>query len=94
MLIFCEYVILEQSLDAFRAWAKDHPALWTGVQLLENTDQPGVILEIRPARDEHNAENIQKERLGRRSEWAAMEKWVKGGRSGIRIWKFRPYFNE
>ncbi len=90
MLVFCEYVVLAPYLDEFREWASDRPSLWQGVQLLENVDQPGVMLEIRQAQDEEEAARIQKERLDGRSEWQDMQRWVKGGRAGVRVWTFRP----
>lgn len=94
MLVFCEYVILPPYLNEFREWAGDRPSLWQGVQLLENVDQPGVMLEIRQAQDEEDAARIQKERLDGRSEWLDMQRWVKGGRAGVRVWTFRPVVTE
>lgn len=90
MLVFCEYVVLAPHLEQFREWAGARPALWQDAQLLENVDQPGVMLEIREAHDEEEAARIQKERLDGRSEWLDMERWVKGGRAGVRVWTFRP----
>jgi len=90
MLVLCEYVIQAPHLDEFREWARESASLWHGVQLLENADQPGVMLEIRQAEHLQESERIQKERLGGRSEWLAMEQWVKGGSAGVRVWTFRP----
>lgn len=90
MLVFCEYVILAPHVGEFREWAAARPSLWQDAQWLENVDQPGVMLEIRQARDEQEAARLQKERLEGRSEWRKMERWVKGGRAGVRVWTFRP----
>lgn len=93
MLLFCEYVVLEPHLEQFRHWASARKDLWQNAQLFENTEQPGVIVEIWPVADEQAASGIQKERLDGRSEWLEMAQWVKGGQAGLRTWTFRPLLN-
>ncbi|GIO11167.1 hypothetical protein J19TS2_07220 [Cohnella xylanilytica] len=89
MILFCEYAIPEEHRSAFLEWAAADPARWEGAELAENVAQPGVFVELRRASDEAEAARITKERRDGRS-WAEMEKWVKGGREGLRIWTFRP----
>jgi hypothetical protein len=90
MVLFCEYVIPDSNRETFRSWAAAHQELWRGGELLENTGQPGVYVEIWPVSGEQEALLIQKERLEGRSEWRKMDVWVKGGREGLRVWTFRP----
>lgn len=88
MILFCEYVIPEQYRDEFTAWVKADPERWRGTEIIENTVQPGVFVEIRYADNPEEAAEIEKERRGGRS-WIEMEQWVKGGKEGMRIWTFR-----
>ncbi|TVX98724.1 hypothetical protein [Cohnella terricola] len=90
MVLFCEYVIPEGNRGSFTAWVTANPDLWRGVELAENTAQPGVIVEIRRAANEEEAANMEKERREGRS-WKEMTQWVKGGGDGLRIWTFRPF---
>ncbi|TJY39819.1 hypothetical protein E5161_17915 [Cohnella pontilimi] len=90
MILFCEYVIPELHREAFRRWASEHKELWRTGELLENTAQPGVFVELWRTTGEDEAAQKQKERLEGRSEWRNMECWVKGGREGLRVWTFRP----
>lgn len=90
MILFCEYQVPDLHREAFLAWVQTRKRLWDGVKLMENEDQPGVFVEIWPARDAAEADRIRKERLDGRSEWKEMEEWIKGGRKGLRIWIFRP----
>lgn len=94
MLLFCEYVVLEPHLEHFRHWTEMRKELWQNAQLLENTEQIGVTVEIWPVADEEAALRIQKERLGGRSEWLEMAQWIKGGQTGLRMWTFRPLLIE
>lgn len=89
MILFCEYLVPDEHQAAFQAWIQEDPARWVNAQLLENTGQPGVYVEIWHVSTVEDAERKQKERREGRS-WAAMEHWVKGGRDGLRIWIFRP----
>ncbi|MCD9023922.1 hypothetical protein [Cohnella silvisoli] len=89
VVLFCEYVIPDLHRDAFVAWIQSNPERWRGIQLLENTGQPGVYVEIVTVNTVEDAAEIEKERRDGRS-WNEMEKWVKGGREGLRIWTFRP----
>jgi hypothetical protein len=88
LILFCEYVIPEKHRDAFTAWVEANPERWRGTELLENTVQPGVFVEIRSASNKEKAAEIEQERREGRS-WIEMEQWVKGGREGLRIWTFR-----
>jgi hypothetical protein len=90
MILFCEYVISEPHGAAFRQWAAARPELYRQAELLENTGQPGVYVEIWRTNGEEAALQTQKERLDGRSEWRQMEAWVKGGREGLRFWTFQP----
>jgi hypothetical protein len=90
MILFCEYVIPVNHREAFLHWVDARPQLWLSAELLENTGQPGVYVEIWRTTGEQEAEKIQKERLGGRSEWTDMHQWVKGGPDGLRLWIFRP----
>jgi hypothetical protein len=89
MILFCEYVVPEIHRGEFAAWAAGRKELWEGAELMENADQPGVFVEIWKAPDEGELARMKKERLEGRSEWREMERWIKGGRSGLRVWVFR-----
>jgi hypothetical protein len=89
MILFCEYVIPEEHRAAFHAWVQADPGRWGDAQLMENTGQPGVYVEIWRINTVEDAVQKEKERREGRS-WAAMEQWVKRGREGLRIWTFRP----
>jgi len=93
MMLFCEYTVLEPHLEQFQQWAESRKSLWQNAQLFQNTEQPGVTLEIWTAEDEEDALRIKKERLGGRSAWLEMAPWIKGGQAGVRIWTFRPFFS-
>jgi hypothetical protein len=90
MIVFCEYVIPENFMDKYRDWVLANPSLWETAELLENTVQPGVFVELWRCEGDQEALRIQKERLEGRSDWRELEQWVKGGREGLRIWTFRP----
>jgi len=90
VLVFCEYRILEEHRSAFLEWVRRHPERWAGVLLLENETQPGVFVELRLARDGGQALRMEEERRAGRSGFGEMESWVKGGRDGVRVWRFRP----
>jgi len=90
LVLFCEYVIPERNREAFAAWVTTNLDLWQGVELAENTAQPGVFVEIRRATDEEEAAKMEQERREGRS-WKEMTQWVKGGPNGLRIWTFRPF---
>lgn len=89
MIVFCEYVVKAECRDDYLAWVKHDPERWLGAELAENTAQPGVFVELRRAKDEDEADRMQKERREGRS-WREMEQWVKGGAEGVRIWTFGP----
>jgi hypothetical protein len=89
VILFCEYVIPELHRGAFAAWVQSDPERWRGIQLLENTEQPGVYVEIQTVDALDQAAEIEKERRDGRS-WREMEQWVRGGRDGLRVWIFRP----
>lgn len=89
VVLFCEYVIPKMHRDAFVAWVQSDPERWRGIQLLENTGQPGVYVELATVKTVEEAAETEKERRDGRS-WREMEKWVKGGREGLRIWTFSP----
>lgn len=89
MIIFCEYVIPETHRAAFHTWIQSDSGRWGRAQLLENTGQPGVYVEIWQANTAEQALQIEKERREGRS-WEPMHQWVKGGAEGIRYWTFRP----
>lgn len=89
MIVFCEYSIPEAHRTSFSAWVASGPERWHSAQLLENTGQPGLFVEIWNAEDERHAAQIEEERREGRS-WKEMEMWLKGGREGLRIWTFRP----
>lgn len=91
MILFCEYFIPEQHRSAFTHWASSHAVQWQGADLLENTGQPGVYVEIWTATSHEEAAKQEKERREGRS-WVEMEQWIKGGREGLRIWIFNPVF--
>jgi hypothetical protein len=91
MILFCEYFIPEQHRAAFVDWVSSHVEQWQGAELLENTGQPGVYVEIWSAASDDEAAKQEKERREGRS-WHEMEQWIKGGREGLRIWLFRPVF--
>lgn len=88
--LFCEYRVPEEHRDAFLRWVAADPARWEGVLLAENETQPGVFVEIRRVRDAGQAREMEAERRSGRSGWDEMEPWVRGGRDGVRIWRFRP----
>ncbi|MBB6632734.1 hypothetical protein [Cohnella thailandensis] len=90
MVVFCEYVILNEHRDEFLQWVKSQPERWRNVELMENTAQPGVFVEWRRAAGEEEALAIEKERREGRSGWREMESWAKKGAEGIRVWIFRP----
>ncbi|MBB6670903.1 hypothetical protein [Cohnella nanjingensis] len=90
MILFCEYVVEEKHRTAFLDWVRRDPSRWEGVEIAENADQPGVFVELRRPLDEAESARIQKERREGRSGWEEMERWVKGGAQGLRIWTFRP----
>jgi hypothetical protein len=89
VILFCEYVIPEPHRDAFDKWLRTDSRRWNRVEILENTGQPGVIVEIRRCGSEAEAVEKEKERREGRS-WMEMEQWIKGGKDGLRIWTFRP----
>jgi len=89
MIVFCEYRVLEEHGEAYLSWVRAHPERWGGVELAENTAQPGVFVELRRAGSEEEAADMAKERREGRS-WEQMERWVKGERDGVRVWTFRP----
>lgn len=88
MIVFCEYVIPDTYRTVFLEWAGRHANLWQEAEWMENTEQPGVFVEIWRARNETEAGRIKKERLEGRSEWREMDGWIKGGREGLRLWTF------
>ncbi len=88
MILFCEYVIPEETRERFLEWADARPELWRDAEFAENTAQPGVFVEIRRAETEVEAAKMEQERRDWRS-WREMEQWVQGGSSGLRIWTFR-----
>jgi hypothetical protein len=93
LILFCEYVIPEEYRAVFAEWTQSHAYLWKECELLENTGQPGVYVEIwKPLNDEEAARTKQERREGR--SWGEMEQWVKGGRDGLRIWTFRPMLQQ
>ncbi|MBB6730712.1 hypothetical protein [Cohnella zeiphila] len=89
MIVFCEYRVTEENREAYLGWVRACPERWSGVELAENTVQPGVFVELRRALNEEEAARMEKERREGRS-WEEMERWVKGGRTGVRVWMFRP----
>ncbi|RED57219.1 hypothetical protein [Cohnella lupini] len=89
MILFCEYVIPETHRDEFDKWFRTDAIRWNGVEILENTGQPGVFVEIRRCGSAAEAAEKEKERREGRS-WVEMEQWIKGGKDGLRIWTFRP----
>jgi hypothetical protein len=89
VIVFCEYVIPERHREAYISWVHAEPERWRGVQIAENTAQPGVFVEIQSVGTEEEAVTCEKERREGRS-WTEMEQWVKGGKEGLRIWTFRP----
>jgi len=93
VIVFCEYVVPASNRESFLEWARAEPRLRSEAEFAENTAQPGVFVEIRRAKDEDEAAAIEKERREGRS-WEKMEKWVKGGKDGLRIWTFRPLFDQ
>jgi hypothetical protein len=88
MILFCEYVIPKAHNAAFAEWIQSHNELWQSVELLENTGQPGVYVEIWSVNTPEESAEVEKERREGRS-WREMEQWVNGGREGLRIWTFR-----
>lgn len=89
-VFFCEYTIEPgEAYDHFRKWCGSDPVRWEGVERLESDSQPGLFVEIWRAADGEEAAAKQKERLDGRSGWGEMEKWVKGGRDGLKCWTFR-----
>ncbi|MBN2982821.1 MULTISPECIES: hypothetical protein [Cohnella] len=90
MILFVEYAVERQHRAAYMEWVRAEPRRWNGVELLENTAQPGVIVELRRVKSEAEAAEIEKERREGRSGWEAMTPWIKGGREGLRIWTFVP----
>ncbi len=93
VILFCEYSIPELNREAFVAWIQSDPERWQGIKLLENASQPGVYVELRSANTAEEAAELEKERREGRS-WSEMERWIKGGREGLRIWTFRPVLTE
>ncbi|MCC3377484.1 hypothetical protein [Cohnella sp. REN36] len=90
MILFCEYVVPDSEREAYLRWVAENPDRWEGAELAENVGQPGVFVELRHPADEAEARRIEKERREGRSGWGEMERWVKGGAQGLRIWTFRP----
>jgi hypothetical protein len=88
MILFCEYSVPDTYRKAFLEWAYEHADLWRNAEWLENTEQPGVFVEIWRVRDKDEANRIKKERLDERSGWREMDGWVKGGLNGLRLWTF------
>ncbi len=89
MILFCEYVIPEMHRAAFNEWLLSDAQRWNGFEILENTAQSGVFVEIRRVGSAEEAAEMEKERREGRS-WKEMEQWIKGGKEGLRIWTFRP----
>lgn len=89
MIMFCEYVVPDSDRATFMEWTAENQHLWQGAELMENVGQPGVFVEIWPIQDEEEGARAQKERLGGRSKWRDMDRFVKGGSGGVRIWLFR-----
>lgn len=95
MILFCEYVVLNDCRENYLSWVKERLNDGASMQALENTAQSGVFVEIWQVRDADHAAHVEKERREGRS-WKAMTLWIKGGKDGLRIWTFRPIetFNE
>ncbi|MFC5530103.1 hypothetical protein [Cohnella yongneupensis] len=89
MIVFCEYVVLEEYRSVYSSWIQSRSQQGKPFQALENTSQPGVFVEIWHAEDGEQAAQIEKERREGRS-WTEMMLWIKGGEAGLRIWTFRP----
>lgn len=90
MIVFCEYVVLSEHRDCYLTWLKARLLVeGSAMQALENTEEPGVFVEIWPADGAAHAHTIEKERREGRS-WQEMVGWIKGGEAGLRIWAFRP----
>ncbi|RUS46007.1 hypothetical protein [Cohnella sp. AR92] len=94
MIVFCEYAIPEEHREPFLRWVRSQPERWRKVELAENTVQPGVFVEWQRAESEEEAASIEKERREGRSGWSEMERWVKNGPAGVRVWTFRPVIFE
>lgn len=92
MLVFCEYRILDEHRETFLDWVRREPERWKSALLAENETQPGVFVEIRLAPDAGQAQRMEEERRAGRSGFSEMEPWVKGGREGVRVWRFRPAY--
>lgn len=88
MILFCEYVVLDDCRDAYLAWINERLSDGAPMQALENTVQPGLFVEIWKVMDADCAARIEKERREGRS-WKTMTLWIKGGEAGLRIWAFR-----
>ncbi|MFC5702887.1 hypothetical protein ACFPVX_16490 [Cohnella faecalis] len=92
MILFCEYAFVSgEAQNDFAEWAVSSPDRWGSAELLASEVQPGLFVEIWRGLDEQSAERIRRERLEEHSEWREMDKWVKGGREGLRMWTFRPF---
>ncbi|BBI35130.1 hypothetical protein [Cohnella abietis] len=89
LILFCEYFIPEMHREAYHEWVQSHPELWLGIKLLENTEQPGIYVELQSTATIEEAAKLEKERREGRS-WNEMIQWVKGNDEGLRIWIFRP----
>jgi len=89
VVLFCEYVIPDNHRSAFLAWVNAMAEHWGNIEILENTEQPGVFVEFQSVNTAEEAVEREKERREGRS-WREMEQWIKGGREGLRIWTFRP----
>lgn len=88
MILFCEYVVLEEHREAYLRWMTERMGEGASFEALENVGQPGVFVEIWPVDGAERAAATEKERREGRS-WKPMTLWIKGGEAGLRIWTFR-----
>ena len=95
MIVFCEYIVLDEHRDAYLHWLAERAEHGepSEMETLENTAQPGVFVEIWRVRSAEHAARTEKERREGRS-WQPMKLWIKGGEAGLRIWTFRPAAND
>lgn len=89
MILFVEYRVLDPHLEEFARIAAEQPEWWAGAELLENTGQTGVYVEIWRVDSEREAEETKKKRREGRL-WERLAPLVKGGADGVRMWTFRP----
>ncbi len=89
MILFCEYVVLQECREDYLKWIRERLNEGLSMQAMENTAQPGVFVEIWQVLNADHAARIEKERREGRS-WEKMKLWIKGGEAGLRIWTFRP----